>query len=470
MPSTPPRGLLAEGAVYALALAAPVLATILLTPLVTRSLGAVEYGHVASGIAVYQIAAIVLALGLPAAITRDALIEASGTRGSSGTVVVGTVAAVSLGVTAALTVDAWSGVLAVDVAAARPALLNAAALATLTMCQAQLRALSRASTFVALGVTSALAPPAIGLVLVHTTTPTAGTYLSGLAVGQALVAAVALAVVVRADRPSTSVTALRRSLRTGLPTVPHQLATGAIAAALVLVAARTTGPVAAGQMQLALLLGTAPLVIVGAVNNAWAPRVFRLPAAERAPYISSSTPLVAMLAVVLGTGVAVVAPLLLAVVAPPELATPGAAQAVAVVAAAAGLSVLYLASIHLVFASGRTGWLAVSTPAALAVSLAAAWALRAALPDAGLWTLAAAVPVFHAAQALLAVLLRRRVAAERPRLAPALPAAVGGALACLVLAATMPSAPARGVLVAVLLAGAATVVARRRRSPAGGAA
>jgi O-antigen/teichoic acid export membrane protein len=442
-----------------------VVATILLTPLVTRSLGAVEYGHVASGIAVYQIAAIVLALGLPAAITRDALIEASGTRGSSGTVVVGAVVAVVLGVTAATTVGAWSGVFGpgVDVAAVRPALLNAAALAMLTMCQAQLRALSRASTFVALGVASALAPPALGLTLVQATTPTAGTYLGGLAAGQTLVAAVALAVVWCADRPSASLASVRRALRTGLPTVPHQLATGAVAAALVLVAARTAGAVAAGQMQLALLIGTAPLVIVGAVNNAWAPQVFRLPAAERAPYISSSTPLVAALAAVLGIGAAAVAPLLLAVVAPPELATPAAAQAVAVVAAAAGPSVLYLASIHLVFASGRTGWLAVSTPGALAVALGAAWGLRAAVPGASLWTLAAALPVFHGAQALLAALLRRRVGAQRPRLAPALPAALGGTVVCVLVAATEPSGPVRVVLVALVVAAAAAVLARRRR-------
>lgn len=461
------HSVVSEGLVYTIAIAAPMLSTLLVTPVVTRSLGAGDYGLVALGVSVYQIGAVLVALGLPAAVTRDALIEASGTRGSSGTVVVGSAAAIVLTLVAIVSAEHWRGMVlpAAGPSVMVPALVSAAGLAILTLCQSQLRALSRVRTFVGLAVASAVVPSSLGLAAILIGSAHASTYLAFLAVGQALVAGVALGIVVRRDRPSINWFDLRRAVRIGLPTVPHQLATGAIGGILVIIAGRSMGSVAAGQLQLALLLGTAPIVIIGAFNNAWAPQVYRLPSAERAPYISATAPMVAAMGGSLAIAVALLAPFALAIIAAPELATTSSAQAAAVVAAAGGLSVLYLASVHLVFASGRTGWLALTTPGALVLAMLSAGLVWMVAPKPGLWTLAIAFPVFHATQAMIAALLRRATGTRHLRLVTSLPAVAGSFGVCILVAIIEPTWPVR-LFAAVLILGAAAVFVaiRNRRS------
>ncbi|CAA9213114.1 MAG: hypothetical protein AVDCRST_MAG57-187, partial [uncultured Blastococcus sp.] len=72
------RGVLGRGSLYTVATAAPALAALAVLPLVTRLLSAVEYGVVAVVLVVVQVGLILLGLGLGAAVTRTAVIEAHG--------------------------------------------------------------------------------------------------------------------------------------------------------------------------------------------------------------------------------------------------------------------------------------------------------------------------------------------------------------------------------------------------------
>lgn len=463
------RGFAREGTIYILAVTAPVLSALLITPLVTRSLGAQQYGHVALGIATYQIVSVLVALGLPAAITRNALIESSGSRGSAGTVVIGTVAATATALVAILSLGLWGDMVfpSADTGVITPALACAAALATQAMCQAQLRALSKARTFAAVGIVGAVLPPAMGLAAVAWGTATGTMYVSAVAVGQALVAIAALGIVVSHDRPTFSWKDARRSLQISLPTVPHQLAAGGIGGLLVIAAGRTLGTVAAGQLQLSLLIGMAPMIIIGALNNAWAPRVYRLDSRHRARFISDTTPQVASIGALLSVSAAALAPLGFAFVAPPGLATEPASRAIAVIAAGSLVSVLYLASIHLVFASGRTGLLAVTTPVSLVCALLVSALVAQRLPGAGLWAFAAAIPLFQVLQALMAAMLRRRTGTTELRLGRSILVVIAGALACLTIAFLEPELSARLTLTAALVSGAAVVLVTRHRRRAG---
>lgn len=461
------RGLAREGAVYTLAVVAPVLVTLLITPFVTRLLGAEEYGHAALGIATYQVASVIIGLGLATAITRHAIIESSGARGSAATVVIGTTAATATALVAILSLGLWGDTVfpSADTGVIAAALACAAALATQTMCQAQLRALSKARAFAAVGILGAVLSSATGLAAIAFGTAAASTFLWAVAFGRALVAIAALWTVVAHDWPSFSWKDTRRSLQISLPTVPHQLAAGAIGGLLIIAAGRTLGTVAAGQLQLALLIGTAPMIIIGALNNAWAPNVYRLDPQHRAGYISDTAPQVAAFGALLAVGAAVLAPLGLAVIAPSSLATGPASQAVAVVATGSVVSVLYLASIHLVFASGRTGLLGVSTPVCLVVALLASSVAARLLPVAGLWVFAAAIPLFQILQALMAVMLRRRSGTTELRLGKAIPVVVVGSLVCLSIGIFEPGLGIRFTMAGALIAGvgAAFLVARRRR-------
>lgn len=446
--------LLRDGVLYTVAVVAPMVSAVAVTPIVTRVLGAGQYGVVALAIGATQVAAVLLALGLPASITRDALIEDEGVEGATGSLVLGVVSALGL----AAAVVAGLLVTRPEVAGAPPsavvlAVASGAALAVLTLCQAQLRARSRVGAFVGLGITAALAAPALGLVALEARGGGAITYLTAMATVQGCVAVAALIIVLSDTPPRFSAAGFRRSLRIGLPTVPHQLAAGGLAGILVLVTGQQSGTTAAGRTQLALLVGTVGIVLVGAFNNSWAPHVYARPEVEQSAYVARTARGVLAGATTLALGTALVGPLVLGLLAPPELATADAARAVAVVAAAAPVTVLYLASIHLVFASGRTSALALTSPTALvlAVSMAVALGALGLAPATGA---AVAVVAFHAAQAAWAGWLRRRSGRSPVHVARLVPTVVAGVIVCAALGLIPLSVPVRlGCALAVAATG-----------------
>ncbi len=133
---------------------------------------------------------------------------------------------------------------------------------------------------------------------------------------------------------------------------------------------RLGGVAEAGQMQVAVMLGSAVVTVLNAVNNAWAPMVMQAPADERADMLARSSVMVAAVALVLVSGYVVLAPFVVPLVGGPAVADDLPVRASAIVAMAGAFHVAYLANIHLTFISGRTWPLALSTPlaAALAVS------------------------------------------------------------------------------------------------------
>ena len=218
-----PGRLLRQGSAYAVATFAPVVTGLLVTPFVTRALGPDEYGLVALALSVFQIASVVLPLGLPAAVTRHVLLEGSGREGASGLVVAAVPIAAGL---AAVGAGVWlllrGG--APDGPVVALALVCAFGIAVTTLALAHLRGVNEVGRFVALSMAQAWLGPALGLVLVLALHRSGATYVTGLAIGQVLVAIVAIGVVVRADRPLLTMAELRRALDVGFPTVPHQLA------------------------------------------------------------------------------------------------------------------------------------------------------------------------------------------------------------------------------------------------------
>ncbi|QGQ20263.1 hypothetical protein GC089_14985 [Cellulomonas sp. JZ18] len=432
---------------------------VVVTPLVTRTLGGAEYGVVALGVAAYQVLGVVLALGLPAAITRNALIEAAGTRGAAGTVVLGSGAVAVLSAFGVLGVSVLPirvGGLPADVL--RLALLSGAGLAVVTLCQAQLRAERRVGTFVALGIGTAVLPPVAGLVTASATLAHADRYLGAVSVGQLAVAVVALAVVVASARPAPTRRGWEHALRIALPTVPHQLATGGVVGCLVLLVGNAAGPVVAGQSQLALLVGTVPVLLVGAFNNAWAPHVYAVPPADQAAFVARTARPVLRVAACLAVGLAAVAPWVLHLLAPPELARPSGWAAAGLAALAAPVSVLYLSNVHLVFASGRTGLLAVTSPVSLLLALGAFVAASRAGVVAPV-AAACALVAFHVLQSVAAEVLRRRTGRPSVGTAHRLPVVGGTVAAVVALVAWDPPHEVR-VVVAVLVALAGAVALR----------
>ncbi|MGY1845034.1 lipopolysaccharide biosynthesis protein [Modestobacter sp. SYSU DS0875] len=425
------RQLLGRGSWYTLATAAPAVAGTVVLPFVTRLLPAREYAVVAVCLVVVQVGLIVLGLGLGAAITRSYILDAAGPARAQGAVLHGTWLAVALGAVAAGTSRLWSGpVLGVPWSPAVPwACVAAAAGSVVILGQSLLRGADRVRAFVLLALVANLAGPVTGLVLLVVTVPTPADYAIGLAAGQLAAAVAALVLVVRSGRPDLGLRAVRRALGIGLPTLPHQIALYVAVGGLVLVAQHQLGRVDSGRTSVVLTLGVGATVLIAALNNAWAPAVYRAAPADRPALLDHSSRRIALLAAGVSGAIALAGPWLLAVVAPAGYERTSLVLPLALVTAAAVPSVLYLASAHLVFASGRTLGLVVTTPLSVVAGLVVA---ATAADRAGLVGVALGYPVSYLCLALFTTLLQRRVSAtpwRPPVLLPAWTLALGATLA-----------------------------------------
>ena len=447
-----------------LATVAPILSTFAVTPFVVRTLGVDEYGIVGIGITAYQLALVILALGLPAAITRHAIVAGSGAAGASALVALGAGAAAVLGIAAAVTSGWWGGWL---LPGEHPGTLmsapviSAVGLAALMLSQSFLRGVDRVRSFVVLGMLAAILPPITGLITINVLGPSAGGYLWSLAAMHLLVGVASVIFVVAIERPRVAFRDFVQSLWIGLPTVPHQMSTSLLNAVLVASAGTMVSVAAAGYLQLALLLGTAPMVLIGAFNNAWAPMVYRADAEERARVLRESTALVAVLSLVLVACYGAAAPLLSILLGGQGAAAIAAPSLVAAIGAP--LMVLYLSHIHLVFLRGRTWPLALTTPASAVVAIATAMILGAATGSEDLRVFATAIPVFYLCQSISAGWLSRRSGYTPPDVRPSAPYLLAAGIVAAVLAFwPAPTWIAGGVLLVLALAIAVGYVQRWR--------
>jgi len=455
------RTVLRRGSIYTLGIAAPVLANGAVTPFATRLLGVTGYGVVATALVVIQVGMILLGLGLAAAITRHGILERSGVEGARMLVRRGAIASMGLAAAALALSTPLATVTGMGRAdASALAVVSAAGYSIVVNSQSYLRVLDRPVPFVLLSLGAALGGPVLGLLALGAAgVRTPVQFLTGVAVGYVLTALAGLWLC--RGRTSHHRGDTRRALRIGFPTIPHQVAIYLASGSLVLLAGHIFDTGTAGRLQLAVLLGAAPGVVTSSLNNAWAPVVYRTAPEHRGVVLERTGRDIAALTAVVAGGVAFVAPLLLRVLAPasyePEALTP----AVGLAAIGSVLSVLYLANVHLVFTEGRSDGLAVVTPTALALGVAAAWALATATQEPSL--LGAGMAVTYAFMALGVALLARRVSQTRWReVRLAGPIAVGISL-CLAGAAAPTEGPwlVARVVGAGLLGVVAVLVLRR---------
>lgn len=460
------HAVLGRGSLYTLATAAPALAAVGVIPVVTRLLPIAEYDLVAVATVVIQVGFILAALGMGAAITRQYILDAGGAQGARGLVLQGAALSTGLTAVAAATLTWWSPALLGRESGPELllALVSSLGGAWMVLAQSYLRGADRAGSFVALAVVASLLGPAAGLLVVAVGERVALGYLAGVAGGYLLAGFAGLAVVVRSGPRSTGRRALGAAVRIGLPTVPHQVSLYLALAGLVVVADRLLGD--GGRANVALTLGAGATVVTAAMNNAWAPAVYRTPPERRGAVLTETTGAIALITVVVAGLVSLLAPWVLRVAAPGSYGPDALVPAVALASAAAVPSVLYLASGHLVFASGRTGALAVTTPLAVTGGLLAAYLLA---PEWGLTAVAGGYLVTYLLLALATTLLQRRVA-EHPWWPPVLLPVAGAWLAVTAAGWLLPTegAPALsrvGASVVLAVLGGLALRTRPRSAP-----
>ena len=453
------RGVLGRGSIYTLGTAAPILANAAVVPLVTRLLGKPGYGVVAIAIVVIQVAMMAGSFGMPSVITRQGILAGSGVAGARALLVRGSLMTGGLVAAVILTAPLWNPLVQVPLrSAVLLALAASAFFVVVENSQALLRVLDRPGAFVSLSLTATLGGPLLGLALLaqHRSPER---YLTGLTAGYAAAAAVGLVLCLRGGRPSGDRGDTRAALRLGLPVIPHLVALFLANGALVFLAGHLYDIADAGRIQLALLVGSAPAVITSALNNSWAPIVYRSEESDRGAVIAHTARDISTLAALTSGGVALLAPWLLRFVAGDSFAPLELVPAVAIVAFGAVLSVAYLANVHLVFAAGRSLGLSVITPLSLLVGLGCAYlAGRQELV-----LIAVGFPATYATLAVGTAWLRRHVhAAAWSETALLLPAALSVGLCAL--GALLPTSGAEAlvrVAVAALAGFGALRLARR---------
>ncbi len=426
-------------------------------PVVTRLLGTPGYGVVAIAMVVIQVAMMAGSFGMPSVITRQGILAGSGVAGARALLVRGSLMTIALVASVIAAAPLWDDLVQVPLrTAVLLALAASACFVVVESSQAVLRVLDRPGAFVVLSLIATLGGPLLGLALLATQTPARSPerYLVGLTAGYAAAAAVGLVLCLSGGRPGREHGDTRAALRLGLPVIPHLVALFLANGALVFLAGQLFDIAAAGRIQLALLVGSAPAVITSALNNSWAPIVYRAPEHERGVVLAHTARDIATLAALMSGGVALLSPWLMRLVADSAFAPLDLVPAVAIVAFGCVLSVAYLANVHLVFAAGRSLGLSVITPVSLVFGLTCAY--LAGRQDVVL--LAVGFPATYAALALGTAWLRRHVrAVSWSEAALVAPSALG--LVLCVLGAALPTSGAPSLLrVAVAaLAGGGTI-------------
>lgn len=380
MAATASSRLVGRGSIYTLATAGPMLTGILITPLLTRTISVDDYGVVALAIVVMQFLVGVLSLGLPLVITRHVFVESTGDAGARGLALVGaslvllaTAIAATIGLTLTLTTD-------LDLQLAfLLAVVAGGAGAGVSMAGAWAVAHDRARFYVLISLCVSLLAPVVGVSAVLLGPRNAVTYFSASTLVYVLVDVAALVFLLRRGPVVVRRSTFLSGVLMGLPLVPHLVATSSVGGATVFVTGAVLGVGASAHAQIGVYLGTVPLIVVSALSYAWTPLILSAEPHEVGPRLSETARTVGWLAAYGGVSVSLLSPWLLRLITAPTYDRAAIVPIAAVTSLVAAVSVVFLAHLQLVVASGRTGPLAYLSPLALLCGAGAA-ALAAAGP------------------------------------------------------------------------------------------
>jgi O-antigen/teichoic acid export membrane protein len=448
--------------IYTLATAAQLAGALLVQPALSRLLPREEYGRVALAIVVTNLLGLLLTAGLPAVVTREYFRHNTT---NSGAAVARTIAGIAalLALVVGLAVIAAGPLWAEPLSGFDTALLLGAATAitfsVITTGQALLRAKGQAGRFVLVVLLNVVGGQLLGLLGITLLTPDAAHYLAGVGAGSLLGAFLSLCWTRPAVPRKLERTQVQGWFAIALPTLPHTAALYLMTAGDRFVVEIARGAEQVAGYSLAYLVGALGITLVAAANNAWAPLIYGASDERRWAILASTTKDMVQLGALLAGGLALAAPLALWIVADPsKYDIAELTPVVALTALATVPYVLYLASAHVLFWTGKTTALLWITPLAVAINLGAKVLV---LPWGGF---VGAAVVTVAAYGLLALLIgsvRRKLAqvAWSGR-----GAAMGVATVACLLGAVLPLNPfghvVRAFCVVALLIGAALIVRR----------
>ena len=352
-----------SGNIYLLGAVGQGLGPIFLTPFLTRQLTPQEFGQVTYVTAVAAVIGVILSLGLPIVISRSYVLDSK----------------------SRVTISSWNKALVSIYLALAVILfilnLNQFSVVTsilsisLTFGIIQLllpfaRARNQSSVFVSISIIGTLLP---GLVIIISgfwqvqDNPTQVLNLGSI------ISSIIVILLVRDFHLSRSINKkynLIKSIKTGLPILPHMLAMIALVNVDKIIFGKNLDIESAGYIQILMLVGTAPIMILSALNHAWLNQVLQSLKSNKNKAYKSINEIVSKLFIIcfiLLFVIIIFLNIILEILNPYILSNRIDTQVVVLSASASTLYVIYLANTHVLTWAKKFWILAISTPISVLV-------------------------------------------------------------------------------------------------------
>lgn len=458
-------GMFGRDSLYMLLWAVQLGCAAVLTPVITRLLGAAQFGLMASGNAIMQVMFVLAALGLHTAVQRQ-YERPGGPADARRILTAAIVLAAAVGVVAWSTGPIWADRLGMgaQVGLLRLAIVWAATSAVTSVSLALLRSQDRLAGFVAVSLLQSVVAEAASLALAIGRGGTAGNFILGQTLAQGAALALALALARPHPVRLRDLPLVRSALRFSLPLVPAVLGTFVLSMADRLVIQSELGAEEVARYQVAYNVASVPLLLLSLLYATWMPRFFA--GGGDTAVVAASRDVLYRLMVPLIAGFTLGAPLVLRLWAPPSYRPETLSWVVLLVVVTAVPFAAQLALSQALTVRGHTGMVAAGTLVAAAANLALnVWLVP-------LWGIAGSAAATLLAYGLLVFVLagyaRRVVPVPRP--AWRRRGLLGVSVAAAAVASAAPAAGAATWIRLALAAGAAlwglAVLAALRR-PAG---
>ena len=349
----------------------PLVLTAAIIPIVTRTLGARQFGISQLGLTISQVLWWLFGLGLQTAVQREferpnGLHHAKNLFGFS---CIAVTVFTGVAVWTAPTWAAWIGAPHFVLAMRLSAIWGGTGAITYVGLSL-LRSTERIHPYLIASLLQSIVAQAIGLAATVTVHHTAAAYLSGVVVGQVLALGVVLVTVVPSFSMAFNISLLRPTLAFSLPLVPQQLGGYILWAGDRIVVQRDLGSAATGRYAVAYAVGSIGMTVLGQLNQTWLPRVFAMKDVRQRGVVLHRL-FLQLMAVLYPTLLALcfLAPALLLIAAPADYRPLSLVFIVTLIAPSAIPQAAYHANMRVLLAHDRTAALAVATIVCAALNL-----------------------------------------------------------------------------------------------------
>lgn len=351
------HGMFGRDTLYSLALAFPMVGAFALTPILTRLLGRAEFGSFAANLTLFWILIILFTVGMNIGVAK-VFAGHDGPERSRELLSVTIVMVLVLGTSLYATTHLWFRVLGFtgNGATQRVLIVWSGTAAATSTCLALLRCTDRLLAFTIVSGLQSVGALGAGILVAFLGQRSAANVMRGAIVVQAAALLIAISIV-RPRRPRIQHLArVGQTLRFSLPLICQQLGYLVMAAADRIVVQRDLGPGPTGRYQIAYNVGAIGIMLVGYLNQAWLPRVFRISDVWlRQDVLSSTRDGLYRALMPVSLGLAFGGPLVLGIWAPPSF-RPGGLTAITLIVIVSTLAWCFaLTNTQVLLAEHRSG-------------------------------------------------------------------------------------------------------------------